>query len=137
MKSTDFLADLPTDVIALLSLAILVWGGIAIRTGQRRQDEKLTAVHEQVANDHPTQPNLRDDIDYLKGLMEGVVPWRGIVTARLEAIATDLAATRGELHDERVRSTTRDDLLDRSIRDEVARAVMRENQIEQGRGSGE
>lgn len=81
------------DVAALVILALITTGGATLTTVvARRHGKTLGAIENQVTNDHPDKPNLRDDIDKLTAL----------VTEGFSETRKDIHGLREEMRTERI-----------------------------------
>lgn len=80
------------------------------RLAQRRQTDMIETgvveVREQIRNDHPEKPNLRDDIDELKALLSTVLQDERSIRLDVGGLRKDLGHIRGELGD--IRGEVRD-----------------------------
>lgn len=123
-------AEFPTTIIGLVGLAIVTIGGIVhLRIQQSVQGRKVSEVHEQVRNDHGSQPNLRDDIDDIRGIVRDIQD-RTIASERdVTGMRLDVHGLRQELHDERDRSISTDDRILGELRDERERSIITDNEL--------
>lgn len=113
------LPSLPTDLYGLFAVLIILIGQIVANRVQSRRidarlDEKIDPVHEQVANDHPT--NLRDDIDsVVEGFAAGLVAIRGDLTKLSDQVRENHTLTQtvgDEVREDRKTRRDEDKALD-------------------------
>ena len=113
-------AELPTTVVGLISLALITMGGIwRVRSEQRSQGKQVAEVHNQIRNDHPQRPNMRDDLDDMaSNLKSGFADIRADIRGLRKDISGlhgAVGSVRRELHTEIDRSTAADELLSKWI----------------------
>lgn len=133
-------AELPTTIIGLASLvAVIVGGLIHLRLQQRTTSRQISEVHEQVRNDHPGSPNLRDDLDDMRDMLRDMQD-------RSIAHGQDLAGIRGwiktvdrkvdrvdhKIDTETERSITKDDHIHTELRDDRERTIIAINELRTG-----
>lgn len=88
---------------------------IAFGTWLRSISRKVDGVHDQVHNRHPPDTNLREDIDKVRDIVQDV-QGRTISQGKdIGFIRRELTSLRVELDDERERSITVDNHLQRRI----------------------
>ena len=109
-------AELPTTIIGLVSLAIITVGGIwRVRSAQSEQGSQMREVHSQIRNDHPSRPNMRDEMDEMaKMIRSGFQSVRGDIRGIHKDISNlhgSVAGVRRELHAEIDRLTVADSRL--------------------------
>lgn len=121
----------PATIIELAGIAIIIIGGLLrLRMTQRQQaasidqmHDKVDAVHTQTVNDHPHQPNMRDQIDRIEAIV-GKIDRRQDITERdMTALRVDVGGLRQEFHTEVDRSTRRDDHTDAALAEERQRSI--------------
>ncbi|SRX93547.1 hypothetical protein MSP7336_01785 [Mycobacterium shimoidei] len=77
--------------------------------------EHTGEIRQQVHNTHPMQPNLRDDIDYLKRVVTNVADVQVDHGRDIRGLRQDLGGLRGELRDERETRRREVELLSRKV----------------------
>lgn len=113
--------QLPTDIIGLMGVLILTVGGYFKYRFDKAQSLKVKEVHEQIRNDHPNKPNMRDDIDAISEMVrKGLDNIRGDIRGVHKDISQlhgSIGGVRRELHEEIERSTR----ADRNLNDRLNR----------------
>ena len=111
--------QLPTDLIGLLGVALLTIGGYFKYRFDKAQSLKVKEVHEQIRNDHPNKPNMRDDIDKISDMVsKGLDNIRGDIRGvhkDISQLRGAVSGVRRELHEEIERSTKADHQLGERI----------------------
>lgn len=119
--------QLPLNGVELAGLAIITIGSLTqLRIQQKVTNRRVSAnadkideVHEQVRNDHPRLPNLRDDIDAISEMVrEGLDNIRGDIRGVHKDISQlhgSIGGVRRELHEEIERLTRADRNLNQRL----------------------
>lgn len=107
--------QLPTDIIGLVGVALITIGGYFKYRFDKAQSLKVGEMHEQISNDHPNKPNMRDDIDALSEMVrKGLDNIRGDIRGvhkDISGLHGAVGGVRRELHVEIERSIRVDERL--------------------------